>query len=187
MDEMRKCPFCMAEIPTEAKVCKACNATVVKRCPLCAEEIVATAKKCRYCGGMIGAPEPVKARRSDLPCGDRREIVLTLVLIFVTCGIYGLVVMYRIGDELNRHQGKNQINAGMDLLLTFLTCGLWAIYMMVKYPQALQEIIKAEGDTPSDLVLPCLILTIFGLHLVAVLILQNELNKHWDAHLPSRA
>ena len=184
---MRKCPFCLAEIPEEAKVCKHCNATVVKRCPLCAEEIVATAKKCRYCGGDIGAKAAPQRLRSDVPCGDRREIVVTLLLMLVTCGFYGLYVQYKIGDELNRHQGKNQINAGMDLLLIFLTCGLWMFYLMVKYPRVLQEITSEEGVTPVDLVIPCLILTIFGFHIVALLILQGELNKHWDAHRPSGA
>jgi len=178
---MRKCPFCLAEIPEEAKVCKHCNSTVVKRCPLCAEEIVATAKKCRYCGGAIGA-KGVSAPLPDVPCGERRDIAMTLLLILVTCGFYGLVVQYKIGDELNRHQGKNQINPGMDLLLIFLTCGLWVFYLMVKYPKALQEITTEEGVTPVDMVVPCLLLTIFGFHLVALLILQGELNKHWDAH-----
>lgn len=191
MDELRKCPFCLTEIPIQAKVCKQCNSTVVKRCPLCAEEIVATAKKCRFCGGNVetpGAAAPAaKTLRSDVPCGERREIVLTLLLLFLTCGIYGIVLQYKIGDELNRHQGKNQINPGMDLLLTFLTCGLWIFYVMVKYPRALQEITTEEGVTPVDLVVPSILLTIFGFHPVALLILQSELNKHWDAHLPARS
>lgn len=183
---MRKCPFCLEEIPEDAKVCKACSSTVVKRCPYCAEEIVATAKKCRYCGSDLESPAPASLGR-DLPCGERREIVVTLLLTLVTCGIYALVVQYKIGEEINRHQGKNQIDAGMDLLLVFLTCGLWAIYLMVKYPRALQEIVAEEGRPTSDLVLPCLVLTIFGFHVVALLILQNELNHHWEIHRPQGA
>jgi len=179
---MRKCPFCLADIAEEAKVCKVCNSTVVKKCSACNAEILATARKCRYCAADLeGKPLPV-ARLSDAPCGDRREILITILLVLLTCGLWGLVVQYRMGDEINRHQGKNQLNPGMDLALVFLTCGLWVFYIMVKYPRALQEMIAEEGGSPSDLVLPSILLTIFGLHLVALLILQDELNKHWSLH-----
>jgi len=188
---MRKCPFCLQEIPEEAKVCKFCSRTVVKRCPACSQEIVATAKKCRFCSADLEekpapapGPIPVKAvvLGPDVPCGERREIVMSLVLIFITCGIYGLVMTYKMGGELNRHSGRNDINPGIDLLLTFLTCGLWGLYLMYKYPKTLQDIIQEEGGTTSDLVLPCLLLTFFGLNIVALLILQNELNRHWELH-----
>ena len=104
---MRKCPYCLEEIPDEAKVCKFCSKTVVKRCPSCAEEIVATAKKCRFCSADLeekaAGPTPVKAvvMRPDSTCGERREIVLSLVLMFVTCGIYALVLSIEDvrGDE----------------------------------------------------------------------------------------
>ncbi len=180
---MRMCPFCHGEILEEAKVCKHCNATVVKRCTACSEEILAAARRCRYCGQDQGAPGAAPQVANDRPCGERREIVMTLLLILVTCGFYGLFVLYKIGEELNEHQGQNRINAGMDLVLTFVTCGLWGIYLMYKYPQALDEIVQEEGSPKPDLVLPCLLLTFFGAHIVAVLILQNELNKHWQKHL----
>ena len=41
---MRKCPFCLQEIPEDAKVCKHCSKTVVKRCTSCNQEIVAGRK-----------------------------------------------------------------------------------------------------------------------------------------------
>ena len=178
---MRKCPYCLVEIPEDAKVCKHCNMAVVKKCPACLQEIMATARKCRFCNADLEA-KSVPSAKADVPCGERREIVMTLLLILLTCGLYGLVVQYKIGDELNRHQGKNQINAGLDLLLMFLTCGFWGFYMMYKYPKALQEVIQEEGGPTTDLVLPCLLFTFFGLHLVAIMILQSELNKHWELH-----
>lgn len=179
---MRKCPFCLAEISEEAKVCKSCHSTVVKKCTACNAEILATAKKCRYCAADLdGRPLPV-ARAGSMPCGERREIVMTLLLFFLTCGLYGLYLQYRIGTEINEHRGRKDVNPGLDLLLIFLTCGLWAFYIMVKYPQSLQEMIVEEGGTSTDLVLPSILLTLFGLHVVALIILQGELNRHWDLH-----
>lgn len=191
---MKKCPYCMEEIPEESKVCKFCNSAVVKKCPFCAEEINALAKKCRFCNSDLASPtgeaKPKRSRaqmRADTTLGEERGIAVTLLLILLTCGIWGLVVQYKIGDEISRHQGKGQINAGMDLLLVFLTCGLWGIYLMYKYPKVLQEITIEEEMPVVDLAVPCILLTIFGFHLVALLILQNELNKHWDAHRTLRA
>ena len=187
---MRKCPFCLQEIPEEAKVCRHCSKTVVKRCSACAEEIVATAKVCRFCSTNLEAPPPLKVEATivppDAPCGERRDIVMTLVLIFLTCGLYGLIVQYKMGVELNRHKEGMGINPGLDLLLTFLTCGLWVFYLMYRYPKALEDIVESEGGPKLELVVPCILFTFFGLHLVAVLILQGELNKHWELHYASR-
>ena len=181
---MRKCPFCLVEIPEEAKVCKACNSTVVKKCSSCNAEILATARKCRFCSADLeGQPLALPAARlSSAPCGERREVLLQLVLFFVTCGLWSLVMQYRIGSDINEHRGRKDFNPGLDLALIFLTCGLWVFYIMVKYPQALQEMIQEEGGTASDLVLPSLLLTLFGFHIVALFILQGELNRHWELH-----
>ncbi|MBV8878572.1 MAG: DUF4234 domain-containing protein [Planctomycetaceae bacterium] len=179
---MRKCPFCLAEIDEKAKVCKACNSTVVKKCTACNAEILATARKCRYCAADLEAKPLPAVRVSTGPLGSRREILTTLVLVFLTCGLWGLVLQYKIGSEINEHRRRNDFNPGLDLALVFLTCGLWVFYIMVKYPQALQEMIVEEGGHSSDLVLPSILLTIFGLHIVALMILQGELNRHWELH-----
>ena len=35
---------------------------------------------------------------------------------------------------------------------------------------------------PGDITIPCLLFAFFGLHLVSFMVLQGELNKHWDSH-----
>jgi hypothetical protein len=190
----KKCPYCMEEIPEEAKVCKFCNSAVVKKCPFCAEEINAVAKKCRFCNSdLTSSTGEGKAKasgtkvRAERTLGEERGVGVTLLLMILTCGIWGLVVMYKMGDELNQHQGKSQINPGVDLLLCIVTCGLWGVYVMYKYPKVLQEITIEEEMPVVDVMVPCILLTIFGLQIVAVLILQNELNKHWEAHRTLKA
>ncbi len=186
---MKKCPYCMEEIPEESRVCKFCNSALVKKCPFCAEEINVMAKRCRFCSSDLasatgeGAARPSRSKaRSSATLGEERGVAVTILLTIFTCGIWGLVVQYKIGEELNRHQGKSQINAGLDLVLLFVTCGIWGIYMMYKYPKVLQEITIEEEMPVVDLTVPCILLSIFGLHIVALALLQNELNKHWEAH-----
>jgi hypothetical protein len=193
---MKKCPFCVEEIPEDAKVCKFCSSTVVKKCPLCAEEIVATANACRFCRSEIpsaGAPRPAKAPAPARgPLGEERGVVALILLTVLTCGIYGLVALYKIGSELNAHEGKGRISPGVDLLLTIVTCGFWSIFLMYKYPTVLHDLSAEEGGPPSDVAVICLVLSIMGYFipftpLVGLAILQSELNKHWEAHRASGA
>ncbi|HEX7900253.1 MAG TPA: DUF4234 domain-containing protein [Planctomycetota bacterium] len=180
---MKKCPFCAEDIPEESKVCKFCSSTVVRKCPFCAEEIVANATSCRFCRSAIpAAGAPASSPVPSGPLGAERGVVMSIVLTFLTCGIYGWVWLYKIGDELNSHQGMGRLKPGVDILLILVTCGLWGIYVMYKYPRALQEITQDEKAPVVDLTVPCLILTIFGLQIVSLAILQSELNKHWEAH-----
>lgn len=188
----RPCPLCGEPIPEEARVCKFCSRPVVKKCPFCAEEIVATAKKCRYCKSdlesAVGGTEPAgKPRLKSVPLGEERGILAVILLTVFTCGIYGLVVVYRMGEELNAHRGRQEVNPAADLLLTFVTCGLWGVFVMYKYSRILQDITIEESLPVVDVTVPCLLLSIFGFHVVAVAILQNELNRHWEAHRKLRA
>lgn len=188
---MKKCPFCAQDIPEDAKVCKFCSSTVVRKCPFCAEEIAANAKACRFCRSEISdgpggaAPAKVTSSEPSGPLGEDRGVGMAVVLTFLTCGIYGLVLLYKIGDELNRHQDRNRINPGVDLLLTLCTCGLWSFVIMYKYPAALREIAQAESRPVVDITVPCLLLSLLGGFpgwLAAIAILQSEVNKHWEAH-----
>ncbi len=184
---MKRCPFCTEEIPEDSKVCKFCSSAVVKKCPFCAEDLVATARLCRFCksdlAGGTAPPAPARAPRlSSAPLGEERGILAVILLTFLTCGIYGLVVLYKIGGELNAHQGRSQLRPGLDILLSFVTCGFWGVWVMYKYPSVLQEIAAEEQLPQVELTVPCLILSIFGLQIVALAILQSELNKHWETH-----
>jgi hypothetical protein len=183
---MKTCPFCAEQIPADAKVCKFCSSTVVRSCPSCAEEVLPTARACRFCGSALpGEAAPPAPRASGGPEGETRGIGMGVLLTVLTCGIYGLVHLYKMGVELNAHQGKNRLNPGVDLLLTVVTCGLWGIWVMYKYPSVLLELSADEGRRPVDVILPCLLLSILGGFLGwigALAILQNELNQHWESH-----
>ncbi|HYF00443.1 MAG TPA: DUF4234 domain-containing protein [Planctomycetota bacterium] len=187
MDEKRKpCPMCAEAVPADAKVCPWCKSVLERRCPACAETIPADATVCRFCRSAVAAGEvPVRPRAAVAgPTGEERDVLTLVLLTLVTCGIYGLVVSYRIGEELNAHRGRADLRPGLDIVLSIVSCGLWGIYVMYCYPRALEDVVRDEGGTPPQIMLPCLLLSIFGLHIVALAIFQHELNAHWKTHRP---
>jgi hypothetical protein len=188
----KRCPYCQEEIAEEAKVCKFCNSAIVKKCPFCAEEISVLAKKCRYCNSDLSSPTgggagsrpggPAGPVRSFGPVGQERDILMTVILTFVTCGIYGIVHMFQIAGDINQHGGRERLNPAVDLLLMFLTCGIWILVVCYKYAKAVYEIEVEEGvPGASDQSGLCLILGFF-IGYFAMMILQAELNRHWQMH-----
>ncbi len=196
------CPSCNDPAPEGARVCRSCGTPISKRCLYCAENIPAAALRCPVCASDLGAasapaakapPPPAPAAPApraapSYPVGENRHLVLVLLLTLVTCGIYGLVTMWKIGDELNRHRGSNDLNPTLDIVLGILTCGLWFIYARYRYAEALRDASAAEALPRQDVTTICLVVDVcavfFGglLSLVSLLILQNAVNEHWERH-----
>jgi hypothetical protein len=135
-------------------------------------------------------PSPRDVPRPFL--GEERNIPLSLVLSLITCGLYGFVWMYKIGDDLRKSLRRDEPRAGLDLFLTLLTCGLWGIYVAYKYPVLIAELQQKRGLPKSDLSLVCILLAIFslwkvyGFGLIGLVLMQNELNRIWRSQRQER-
>ncbi len=110
---------------------------------------------------------------------QERNIVTCIILSIVTCGIYGIYWEICIVNDLNiAADTPNDTSGGMVFLLTLITCGIYGIYWMYKAGGKVQEA-QAKRGLPSDSnsSILYLILTLFGLGIVAYCLIQNELNK----------
>jgi hypothetical protein len=179
---MTTCPYCSHAADTGSRVCKRCGRALIQRCLACAEDIPVLSPVCPLCKTPQTAPALVPVPGAGAPVGEDRNVVLTLLLSFLTCGIYSLIVRYQLGTELNAHARRTLLSPGVDILLAFLTCGFWLIYADYKYGQTLKEICEEERGPIQDVSVVCLVLTLFGFGIVSVLILQNEANTHWRRH-----
>jgi hypothetical protein len=122
--------------------------------------------------------------RTNFP-GHERDIAWSLILSLLTCGIYGFVWLYKIGKDIRNQSGGRDPHAGLDLLLVLLTGGIWGLYLAYKYPKLIDEIQRKAGLRQGNLSIPCLLLaivgfwTVYGLGLISLALMQNELNKIW--------
>ncbi len=109
----------------------------------------------------------------------KRNIVLCIILSIVTCGIYQIYWMIKMIDELNYASGRISEAGGITvILLGFVTCGIYWIYWYYKAGEKINEIKNRRG-MPGDknTAFLFLILVLFGLSIVNICLIQDELNK----------
>lgn len=100
----------------------------------------------------------------------KRSVASCIILTFITCGIYSLFWLVNLHNDFAKVNNENA-NGGMVILLTIITCG---IYGLVWTYQMGRNIEKAGGKNDGVLYL---VLTLFGLGIVAFALMQNQENE----------
>lgn len=108
----------------------------------------------------------------------KRSIGVAILLTIVTCGIYGIIWMIKMNDELNQLAGKEgATSGGMVFLLSIVTCGIYTYFWMYKMGENV-EVIKANNGMPSgSSPILYLVLTFCGLGIVNYCLMQDTINK----------
>lgn len=107
---------------------------------------------------------------------EKRSIPTAIILTIVTCGIYGLFWDFKIWDSLYRSTNRPS-SAGMDVVLSLVTCGIYYIYMMYKMGKMESEAYNMYGLGSKDDSILYLILSIFGLAIISMAIVQSNINN----------
>lgn len=110
----------------------------------------------------------------------QRSVGIAILLSIITCGIYGIYWLIMLNDETNYVSGRQQdgTSGGVVFLLTLVTCGIYGYYWCYKHGEKLNEAKMQRGimvDTSASVIY--LVLSIFGLSIVAYALMQSELNK----------
>lgn len=105
---------------------------------------------------------------------EKRDLVKCIVLSIVTCGIYGLLWFIQITDDTNTLIGDPSATSGVKaLIFTLITCGLYSYYWAWKQGEKMDQITGSSNNSVLYL-----ILSIFGLGIVAWALMQDNLNKN---------
>lgn len=106
---------------------------------------------------------------------EKRSIGLCIVLSIITCGIYGLVWIAQLNDELYEALGETpSTSGGMVVLFSILTCNIYAIYWYYKMGE---KVDKLKGiPSSSNILFP--VLCFFGLGVINNALMQDALNGH---------
>ena len=114
--------------------------------------------------------------------GIVRDPILVIVLGFFTCGIYTLYWMYCVREETRCYLEDSSISPALELLLT-IVCFPFILVWYYRMGQDLIRIQAKAGRPNNDQTLLMVILAFFGLALVNTFIVQDELNRAWNADI----
>lgn len=114
------------------------------------------------------------------PLGQEHElnIALGIILSLVTCGLYNIYWNYCEFQAMNQLLGREEYRFWYWVILSILTCGIFHIYYEYKMGSDLYNYMKGHGhEVNPNLPLIGLVLSIFGLTIIADAVFQHELNR----------
>ena len=108
----------------------------------------------------------------------KRSIGVAILLTIVTCGIYGIIWMIKLNDELNQLAGKEgATSGGMVFLLTLVTCGIYGYFWYYKMGENVEAIKANNGMPAGSSPILYLVLGFCGLGIVNYCLMQDTINK----------
>ena len=110
---------------------------------------------------------------------QQRNIAVCIILSIVTCGIYGLYWLFTLNEDTNNASREPQpVSGGMVILLSIVTCGIYAFIWAYKQGEKLDRaMIMRNMPRTDNRALLYLLLSIFGLSIVAYALMQDSLNQ----------
>lgn len=118
---------------------------------------------------MTSYPYPVEE--------GRRDIILSIIFTILTCGIYGLYWQYKQMECINAWLRREEYDFWKVFFLSIITCGVYYVYTKYKMAESINAIQRTYGfNVNTSLPLITILLSIFGMSLVADAIQQSEMN-----------
>lgn len=110
---------------------------------------------------------------------ENKNVVMYVILTIVTCGIFGLYWFYTIAKTFEDARTTNTVgtSAGVTLLLDIITGSIFGWYAYYKWGQATPELAARFGQNVEDKSVLYLVLSIFGLSIVNMALIQTDFNN----------
>ena len=109
---------------------------MAKFCQNCGKELTGNESVCSDCGSNVKSTSI--SNNSGAPIVQKREIVVSIILSFVTCGLYGLYWIICMNNDANKVSGENTPTGGV-VIISYL----WIIYRKLLFnPNRLKQICR---------------------------------------------
>ena len=166
------CKNCGEAMNDNQAVCLKCGVeagTGNSFCPNCGNAVNPEAVFCVNCGVSLKKANDKKT--GNLAGIKKRSIV--------TCGIYGIYWFVCLTNDMNRASGNdNDTSGGKALLFSLITCGIYEIYWAYRLGVKRDQLADENGSSG----ILYLVLSIFGLGIVAYCLAQDAINKAVDGN-----
>lgn len=106
----------------------------------------------------------------------KRGIILGIILTFVTLGIYGIVWMICLSNELSDYNDEKK-NGLVEFLLMLVTFGIYYIYWNYKMGKKVLRAEEKAGKKGKDNSVIYAILSFLGAGLISLALVQSRVNK----------
>ncbi|MFA7629008.1 MAG: DUF4234 domain-containing protein, partial [Candidatus Dojkabacteria bacterium] len=103
-----------------------------------------------------------------------QSIAKNIILSIITLGVYFYIWIYRINVKM-KELSDNQTNPGTSLVL-YMFIPFYSIYWAYKKGQQFNEYYLTYNKKTSDYAAVYLLLAIFGLGIIAIALMQSEIN-----------
>ncbi len=108
----------------------------------------------------------------------KRNVAVAILLSIVTLGLYGIYWEVCLVNDVNKvKQDENAKSGIVVFLLSLVTCNIYWLYWVFKAGKSIDSAKTANGTPTSSRGLIYLLLSIFGLGIIAIAILQSDLNS----------
>lgn len=107
-----------------------------------------------------------------------RNIVMCIILSIITCGIYGIIWMINMANDLNTVSKQQDTSGGMVFLFSLITCGIYTFIWIYKAGTKLDIAATNNGLPAKNQSVLFLILSLVGLAIIPYCLIQSELNNY---------
>ncbi len=106
----------------------------------------------------------------------QRNVVTSIVLTLVTCGLYGIYLFIQLTDDANELSGDHKTSGGTAFLFTLITCGIYGLYWSYQMGKKMYNAQVRAGVPANDNSILYLVLSLFGVGIIAYAIIQSDIN-----------
>ena len=151
---------------------------MAKVCPNCGKEVIENSSFCENCGAPVAAGnQQAPTQTTGGGMVQNRNLVMCIVLTFVTCGIYGLYWLVQMAEDANTLTNDHKTSGVMVVVFSLITCGIYSYFWYYNMGKRLNAAGQQYGKNISDNSVLYLILGLLGLGIVNYGLIQNDLNQ----------